>query len=180
MQDYLLMDEGMNFDLVGKTFYSTRNSDHFTVKDVLLEGSSFTVTTTDGRMIPGDQLNSYLQSDKPVNIQEFKPTQKKIDVSGLDEVDSLDQIITSRPRVDPDHVYLDSDKPVDYDIIDRALNNLDVELECSLKWTYPDKQISALTDIMNISKSSIAKYIIYKYFKDDLNDIVKDAVEKSI
>ena len=69
--------QGIVFDTQGPvmsgTWYNPKTGDSFTVRDSFFQDNQFVVTTTDGRMLSYNQIQHYVQSDKPIAPQ--KPQQ---------------------------------------------------------------------------------------------------------
>lgn len=111
-----MMDLGMdgNMELENTKWWKKDGSDHFTVRELLLSPEGFSVRTTDGRMLPGDILEQYIQSDTPITGQE-----------------------RSIPRIDPKQLEgIDKTAIVMDDIDDQPTGNK----FGSLKYSHPDAQ----------------------------------------
>ena len=48
--------------LEGTTWWRRDGKDHFTIRDVLMGPEGFSIRTTDGRMLNGDVMDTYIQS----------------------------------------------------------------------------------------------------------------------
>lgn len=72
--------------LEGTKWWSKDGRDHFTIREILMGPEGFTVRTTDGRMLDAGVMETYIQSEVPI-MDMMQHDSKKIDISGLDEVD---------------------------------------------------------------------------------------------
>lgn len=91
MIDNNTMDLGVDggTGMEGTTWWKKDGSDHFKVREVLMVDAGFSIRTDDGRLIPGDEIENYIQSDIPITGKEgMQPHTPKIDISQLDGLDS--------------------------------------------------------------------------------------------
>lgn len=151
----------MDMNIAGSTWYNSKG-DHFTVKDIIMDGDGFAVTTTDGRMISGEQMSNYIQSSKPINLGRLYDEPKKepiIDESADIFQDDLNMIIhsTSTTPITENT----AKKNPDYDIIDRALkdNIKSAKTDIILNWKFPKSEIDALKNLLKIDEKSIIDYL---------------------
>jgi hypothetical protein len=71
-----MYNQGMNFDIENTTWWKQDGSDHFKVRSVFFDGTGMSIQTYDGRMINGDILRDYIQSETPINASKTPPVVK--------------------------------------------------------------------------------------------------------
>lgn len=83
------MDLGMGGEtgLENTTWWKPDGSDHFTVREMLISPEGFSVRTTDGRLLPADVMEQYIQSDTPITGNERQQQTPKIDPKQLEGID---------------------------------------------------------------------------------------------
>ena len=81
----------MNIDggtgLEGTKWWSRDGSDHFVVREVLISPEGFSIRTDDGRLLNGDVMETYIQSDTPVGDMNHRP-EARIDPRQLEGMDA--------------------------------------------------------------------------------------------
>lgn len=176
------------------TWYNPNTGDVFTVRDSFFEDNNYVVTTTDGRYLNFNQLQHYIQSDTPAaelkamlaknkkEIKEEIPDEIKGILASNDEdtYDSYmipgDDIYTSTLNNPLGKSLGNINTPVktsnvvpinvNKTIIEKALKNtIGPKLTIIADWNeYPEKEISMLTDIMDIPAEEIVEW-----YCDNLN-----------
>lgn len=206
------MAQGVMFNLEGPmmqgNWYNPKTGDSFTVRDSFFQDNQFIVTTTDGRMLSYNQLQNYIQSDKPVNI---KPEQKSDPIpaeisSMLESEDHFDMLEEDRALINKSLIglpYTDNlsekrinvadsfattnpiDKPTNnvssnYSIIDRALSKSSLpKIKVSVDWSKePEKEIQLLTEVMDIPIEEIVEWYISKFNMGEIKENVHNGIEK--
>ena len=92
MMNGSIMDLGPDTpQLEGTTWWKPDGTDHFTIRDILMAPEGFTIRTTDGRMINGDVMETYIQSEVPISIPKQAPVHK-VNVKELDEVSQVEEV----------------------------------------------------------------------------------------
>lgn len=92
MMNGSIMDLGPDTpQLEGTTWWKPDGTDHFTIRDILMAPEGFTIRTTDGRMINGDVMETYIQSEVPINIPKQAPVHK-VNIKELDEVSQVEEV----------------------------------------------------------------------------------------
>lgn len=85
------MNAGLTFGSEGPimdgTWYNTHTGDSFTVRDSFFEDNQFVITTTDGRYLKYEQIQDYIKSDKPIQME--KPTTPKHDALPAEVADLI-------------------------------------------------------------------------------------------
>lgn len=92
-----MYNQGMNFDIENTTWWKQDGSDHFKVRSVFFDGTGMSIQTYDGRMVNGDILRDYVQSEVPINPPKNPPVQKinkSLLMQGLSE-EELGDIFTA-------------------------------------------------------------------------------------
>lgn len=92
------MDLGMGGEtgLENTTWWKPDGSDHFTVREMLMSPEGFSVRTTDGRLLPADVMEKYIQSDVPITGHE-RDQQAHIDPRQLEGIDKS-AIVDDNPK----------------------------------------------------------------------------------
>lgn len=171
------MDE-MNLSLNGTTWYNSKG-DHFTVQDIIMDGSTFSVTTTDGRIISADKMNEYLQSNKPIDFEEYNsPDISNIETSN----ESLNSLLDNSYIENPSKELSEN---LDYNIIDRALKDKirDTDVSIAVSCEFPKTEVDILTNILKISKESIVDYLntnLENSLKNKLKDAIREYLDAKI
>lgn len=96
-----MMNSGLTFGSEGPmmegTWYNTRTGDSFTVRDSFFEDNQFVITTTDGRYLKYEQIQDYIKSDKPIQMDKPATTPKHdvlpAEVADLLEGENYDDMI---------------------------------------------------------------------------------------
>lgn len=92
MMNGSIMDLGPDTpQLEGTTWWKPDGTDHFTIRDILMAPEGFTIRATDGRMINGDVMETYIQSEVPINIPKQAPVHK-VNIKDLDEVSQVEEV----------------------------------------------------------------------------------------
>ena len=195
------MQNGMMFGGEGPvmqgTWYNPTNGDVFTVRDSFFEDNNYVVTTTDGRYLNYNQLQNYIQSDTPAEQlkKSFSNKQQEIlpsEVQGILEDDSYNSLILpedlnqstnilSKPLGNINNVsnsvYNVETKHIDVNktIIEKALKNTTPpKLTILAEWDkYPEKEITMLANIMDISRKDIADW----YCENLENELLQELLE---
>jgi hypothetical protein len=181
--------------LEGTTWWRPDGGDHFTVRDVLMGPEGFTIHTTDGRMISGEVMETYIQSNEPISIPKQAPAQHITTeelTAGIDEADAAGVI--QEPGQDVLHKTFGSLKydhsniqqptqqeiptdNIDMTMIKRVLDNIDIKDPDVTISVTSDLQsaISTLINILNVDMEALVKY-----FKDRLYSRIAASIECSI
>ena len=195
------MNNGVVFNSEGPmmsgTWYNPNTGDSFTVLDNFFENNQFMVTTTDGRMLNYDQIQYYIQSDKPINQPAPSPlsdvpasiTSMLEDNSGQILSDDMSLIHSNLNTIGTPEVgklYVDpewSNPSVsisnNYPIIEKALSKTVLpEIDVQLKWSkYPEREIEMLTDIMDVQMSEIVDWYINKFGVNEIKKLIENSIE---
>ena len=176
--------------LEGTTWWRRDGKDHFTIRDVLMGPEGFSIRTTDGRMLNGDVMDTYIQSEVPINIPKQAPKQN-IDVSHLDELGSVkvsetqslgslkyDHDVNFQKPQAPKHTLKTEETPqektgptlgesVELAMVDKVFGKFD-DSSIDIKLPNDDKTITSIrtiTDVLNVDKKFIVQYFEQKLSK---------------
>lgn len=108
------------------TWYNPDTGDAFTVRDSFFEDNQYIVSTTDGRYLKYDQIQSYVQSD--MKLEELKKLGKS---NKQKQEDKLPDAVMSILDSDENDTYSDLIIPEDYNLNKSSIGNI-----------YADKQES--------------------------------------
>lgn len=192
--------------LEGTKWWKPDGSDHFTIRDVLMAPEGMSIRTTDGRILDGGVMETYVQSDEPIHIPTERPTEK-LDLSNLDPDTPVQQVgetkfgslKNSHPGVqfkeDTRHHGIPHDPindplpgnpeptsdidPVELAMIERVLG------KASFDCIHVDVQddgtimngISTLHEVLNVKKENIEKYLT-KRILENLNNVAATATQQ--
>ena len=195
------MNNGVVFNSEGPmmsgTWYNPNTGDSFTVLDNFFENNQFMVTTTDGRMLNYDQIQYYIQSDKPINQPTPSPlsdvpasiTSMLEDNSGQilsDDMSLINSNLNTISTPEVGKLYIDpewSNPSVSFSnnhpIIEKALSKTVLpEIDIQLKWSkYPEREIEMLTDIMDVQMSEIVDWYINKFGVNEIKKLMENSIK---
>lgn len=90
------MNNGLMFGMEGPnmegTWYNPQTGDSFTVRNSFFQDNQYLVQTTDGRVLTYEQLERYVQSDRPIEMPKPQPKKEELpaEVADLIADDSVD------------------------------------------------------------------------------------------
>lgn len=179
--------QGYDFNIEGTTWWKQDGSDHFTIRSVFFDGSGMSIQTDDGRMVRGDVLQDYIQSDSPIGPKP-EPTiphiNKALLMQGMSEEEIGDVFINDTPGLGsnlanpiqntepkPTPVSKESENDI---IIKRLLDKLGYpkyNFNCNLEITeeYVNKLKQSI-ELMGLSVTEVRDYI-YKHIEKDRENI---------
>lgn len=192
------------------TWYNPSTGDAFTVRDSFFEDNQYTVTTTDGRYLNYNQLQSYIQTDMKLEdlkrMKEEKQNTVKEEIPA--EVASLIEGSDDDPyagMMTPDDLMIGSHTPkpqlgniyantlqdtvvainkvsMNTAIIEKALKNATKpEFSVNVIWdNFPLKQIEMLKDIMEIPEDEIIDWYLDNIEMSEVVDALKTAIRSRI
>ena len=187
-----MYNQGVNFDIENTTWWKQDGSDHFKVRSVFFDGAGMSIQTYDGRMISGDVLRDYIQSEEPISKPKT-PTAPKINratlMQGLSP-DELGDVFINTPSVGSNLDSKQKQKPIEPDkpvspesandiIIKRMMDNLGMpivrlDIKIDVEDGYAEK-LKSLADIMNIDMEDIEAYMHKSITDDDIRGKINDA-----
>lgn len=197
--DVITMSMDGYADMNGTTWWhKSGNGRHFTIKDVMSDGSQMYAQTTDGQMINLTDMDNYIQSDTPIKPKpKVDPNMGHINLGNLDEASPVELVDNDDGMLPEDKAMLNGlttgleetapvtksivQKSNNYDIIDKALGKFEAPgITVKLDWKkFPSREIELLCDIMGVSNEDVAKYCFTKYF-DNHNEVILDAIRTDI
>ena len=182
-----MYNQGMNFDIENTTWWKQDGSDHFKVRSVFFDGAGMSIQTYDGRMINGDVLKDYIQSEEPIKKPKTPPApkiNKAALLQGMSPEELGDVFLNTpgvgsnldanpKPKPQPSQpVFQESANDI---IIKRMMDNLGIpvirmDIKIEVEDGYADK-LKNLAEVMNINMDDIKAYM-RKNIKDE--DIQKE------
>ena len=192
---------GMEGPVMDGTWYNPSTGDSFTVRNSFFEDNQFIVQTTDGRVLGYDQMQNYIKSDKPIEMQP-KPSQSEQlppEVAGLLEEENYDNMIMADDLAmiqgqDPvtlgnlkdsmiTNPYIPNPgtpKPINtnYDIISKALTKRTLpDFQIGIDWIEcPVKEMEMLMDLMDVQESEIVDWYLSQVDIETTTTMIKEII----
>lgn len=166
---------GMGGPIIDGTWYNPNTGDSFTVMDSFFEDNNLLVKTTDGRIIRYDQMQHFIKSDKPIEVQKpintyTQPVVENVVESTPIQTQSLGNLHKSN-------------EPNDYFIINKALSKYPAPtISVNVDWgaDFPKSQIQSLMDMMDIKLDDIISWYINNITSDQIAQDIANGIENSI
>lgn len=203
--------QGLTFNMEGPVvsgyWYNPKTGDSFTVRDCYFEDNQFMIVTTDGRSIAYNQMQNYIQSDKPIDVEnkaklrgssaEYIPDSIKDMIETysdqINEDAALDPDIRSMkplyegaptPRPDVSQYIAQSNSKFapsnNYYIIDRALSKVALpKIKIDINWGARKAPKEELCLLSNIMDVPVNDIVDWYISKFDLNAL-RDELHESI
>lgn len=194
-----MMNNGMTFGLEGPNitgwWVNPQTGDKFNAVDTYFEDNQLLIKTADGRLLKYNQIQNYVQTDKPDSFAPSTAPAKPAD-DIPDEV--LNEIEGNNPTgegllIPDDDIFGDRPSPLgnmykgvesatskttDYDIIARALSGKStLELRGDIRWVdFPKREIEMLIEVMNIPEEDIIQYFINNVSLEDVKKSIQDSI----
>lgn len=193
---------GLTFNSEGPimsgTWYNTNTGDSFTVADSFFEDNQYVVTTTDGRYLKYEQIQDYIKSDKPLDMNNLRLDKSQAqepavndlppEVMGLLEPDDL---IISNPL---GNLYEQVQEPVttaipktqantsNYTIISKALSKRSLpDIQIGVDWNKcPLKEMKMLIDLMDVTEDEIIEWYINNIDVNTTTQMIKSSIKTYI
>lgn len=204
MMNNSIMDLGPDTPaLEGTTWWKPDGSDHFTIRDILMSPEGFSIRSTDGRLINGDVMETYIQSEVPINIPKQAPT-AKINTNILDELSSVDtadnnfgslrynhDVAFNEPPAPRHHLKDPINDPigntqrnetvngVEQAMIDRVLGKVDMDELVAVginNIESVDNGIVTLVTTLNVPRKEINSYLLRRV-NNKISDMIKNAID---
>ena len=187
---------GMDGPNMEGTWYNPQTGDSFTVRNSFFEDSQYIVQTTDGRILNYNQIQNYIQSDKPIEMP--KPESKKsndlpAEVAELlaDDYTDLESeamsLITPKPlgnlaQPTPAPVMEVSPRGVDSVVIERALNKCSLpNLQVGIEWdNFPVNEVKFLIDMMDVDLDDVIGYYLNKVDIESTTKMIHEVLRSHI
>ena len=201
----------MNFGMEGPSvtgwWYNPTTGDKFNAIDTYFEDNNLLIKTADGRLLNYNQIQNYVQVEKPELIPDKPisktPQQEEIPAEVLAELDNGEDPLGGGLLIPEDNIYGRPTKQgpaaelgniyhgtepelqpaiQDFAIIDRALAGKDTPTAvANIVWDkFPRREIEMLVDVMNISEDEIIQYYINKISMDAVKEMVAKGVREYI
>lgn len=202
MQNLTFGTEG---PIMSGTWYNPNNGDSFTVHDSFFEDNQYVVQTTDGRFLKYDQIQNYVKSDKPLDMNALKldksqskePTVSDLppEVMGLletthtagDPYNSLGNIYEpSTIKNEPEILSGLNGRPIlemtNNAIIDKALSKRTMpDIQIGINWNKcPLKEMKMLIDLMDVKQEEVADWYVNNVNIENITQIVKSSLKSYI
>lgn len=195
MQNLTFGTEG---PIMSGTWYNPNNGDSFTVQDSFFEDNQYVVQTTDGRFLKYDQIQNYIKSDKPLDMNNLRLDKSQArepavndlppEVMGLLEVDDL---MPSNPL---GNLYEQVQEPVttaiprtqantsNYTIISKALSKRSLpDIQIGVDWNKcPLKEMKMLIDLMDVTEDEIIEWYINNIDVNTTTQMIKSSIKTYI
>lgn len=205
-----MMNSGLTFGSEGPmmegTWYNTRTGDSFTVRDSFFEDNQFVITTTDGRYLKYEQIQDYIKSDKPIQMDKPTTTPKQdvlpAEVAGLLEdvnyddmimADDLAMIQGQAPvslgnlrdsNINSTQVVQGEPQPsnTNYDIISKALSKRILpDFQVGIEWlACPVKEMNMLIELMDVQEQEIVDWYLSQVDVQTTTLMIKEVIKDYI
>lgn len=153
------------------TWYNPQTGDSFTVRNSFFEDNQFLVQTTDGRVLGYNQIQNYIKSDKPIEMQKHAaPLDIPAEVASILETDdnllngysplgNLYDSVETNPAYNVG--YVDNSN---LSIIEKALSKRTLpDFQIGVDWKdYPEREISMLMELMDVKEDEIIEWYLSK------------------
>lgn len=195
---------GLTFNSEGPimsgTWYNTNTGDRFTVEDSFFEDNQYVVKTTDGRYLKYEQIQDYIKSDKPLDMNDLRldksqaqePTVNDLppEVMGLLETTHTAGDLYNplgnlyEPILEP--VIKDVPQPQvntsNYTIISKALSKRSLpDIQIGVDWNKcPLKEMKMLIDLMDVTEDEIIEWYINNIDVNTTTQIIKSSIKTYI
>lgn len=203
---------GINFSMDGPmmtgTWYNPNTKDSFTVRDTFFENNQLLVSTTDGRMLDYNMIQSYVQCDaKDIPTLKQQPSLNKSNDIPVEVMSILEsptpqdpnmlaedmELISGHTTTYPSRSLgsLNNNNPVsksgigqseDQRLVERVLSRQQQpSINCNIKWSkFPQKQMDVLMDMMGVDLDDICDFYISKINLNDIRESIKTDIKQYI
>lgn len=177
------------------TWVNVNTGDSFTVRDSFFEDNQFMVSTTDGRVLNYEQMQNYVKSDKPIQVNKsFNQNAETLppEVAGILDGSDYDYMIPEDINIannkslgnlaDPlsTRTYGPKPSPVrsNNDIIDKALSKRSLpDINIGVDWlNFPEKEIDMLLDLMDVTKPEIIDWYLSQIDVEYTTSLIRGVV----
>lgn len=192
---------GLTFNSEGPimsgTWYNTITGDSFTVEDSFFEDNQYVVKTTDGRYLKYEQIQNYIKSDKPLDMNNLRLDKSQAqepvndlppEVMGLLETDDsilstpignlygpvMEPVFTAAPKTQAN--------TSNYTIISKALSKRSLpDIQIGIDWNKcPLKEMKMLIDLMDVTEDEIIEWYINSIDVNTTTQIIKSSIKTYI
>ena len=187
---------GMDGPNMEGTWYNPQTGDSFTVRNSFFEDNQYIVQTMDGRVLNYNQIQNYVKSDRPIEVQ--KPVQNTPDdlpaeVAGLIDETYGDleaeamSLIAPKPlgnlaQPTPAPMMEVSSRGVDSVVIERALNKCSLpNLQVGIEWdNFPVNEVKFLIDMMDVDLDDVIGYYLNKVDIESTTKMIHEVLRSHI
>lgn len=201
-----MINSGVTFGMEGPvmegTWYNVQTGDSFTVRNSFFEDNEFIIQTTDGRLLKYSQIQNYIKSDKPIEMEK-KPQQAALPAEVADLLegenyndmimeDDLAMIQGQAPvtlgnlrdsiTTNPNQVtQVVSSEPINtnYKIISKALSKRTLpDFQVGIDWIgCPVKEMEMLMDLMDVQESEIVDWYLSQVDVQTTTIMIKEVIK---
>lgn len=204
------LNNGLMFGMEGPnmegTWYNPKTGDSFTVRNSFFQDNQYIVQTTDGRILDYNTLQSYIQSDRPIEMS--TKTEDNLPAEVVDLVDSNDfsynilpedlnmingskslgnlSIINNTTSSDPIISIPYTQVDQNFAMIEKALAKKSMpDIQVSIDWkNFPQREMDMLIDIMDVNEDEIIDWYVRQidtnYLAECLKEVIKDHIHKQL
>ncbi len=199
-----MIGAGLTFGLEGPmmegTWYNVNTGDSFTVRNSFFEDNQFIIQTTDGRVLNYEQIQNYVKSDKPMDVEKKQQNHNDLPTEVADLIgyegdynimkDDLNMIQNATNMslgnlADTQHInnqqVSQTIQPVlpNYNIISKALTKRSLpEFQVGVDWTdCPIKEMNMLIDLMDVSESEIIDWYLSQVDVETTTLMIKEVIK---
>lgn len=198
-----MINSGVTFGMEGPvmegTWYNVHTGDSFTVRNSFFEDNEFIIQTTDGRLLKYSQIQNYIKSDKPIEMEK-KPQQVDLpaEVADILEGENYNDMImaddlamiqgqapvtlgnlkdsnTYNPAI---QVVRNEPINTNYDIISKALTKRTLpDFQIGIDWFgCPVKEMEMLMDLMDVQESEIVDWYLSQVDIETTTAMIKEVI----
>lgn len=192
--------QGLTFGMEGPnmegTWYNPHTGDSFTVRNSFFEDNQFIVQTEDGRILKYEQIQEYIKSDKPINIQ--TPVQAETlpaEVTNILESNYDSNILAddlamisgnslgnlhipipptqTEPQGHPESSFSN------YTIVDKALSKRSLpQIQIGIMWNdCPYEEMGMLKNLMDVTDVDIVTWYLDQIDVETTTNMIKDVIK---
>lgn len=192
--------QGLTFGMEGPnmegTWYNPHTGDSFTVRNSFFEDNQFIVQTDDGRILKYEQIQEYIKSDKPINVQ--KPVQVETlpaEVTNILESNydsniladdlamisgnSLGNLHTPMPPAQTKPQGHPEPSFSNYAIVDKALSKRSLpQIQIGIMWNdCPYEEMSMLKNLMDVTDVDIVTWYLDQIDVETTTNMIKEVIK---
>ena len=192
--------QGLTFGMEGPnmegTWYNPHTGDSFTVRNSFFEDNQFIVQTEDGRILKYEQIQEYIKSDKPINIQ--TPVQAEtlpVEVTNILESsydsniladdlamisgNSLGNLHIPMPPTQPEPQGHPEPSFSNYTIVDKALSKRSLpQIQIGIMWNdCPYEEMNMLKNLMDVTDVDIVTWYLDQIDVETTTNMIKGVIK---
>lgn len=195
---------GSDGPMMDGTWYNPKTGDSFTVRNTFFEDNQYIVQTTDGRVLGYNQIQDYIKSDKPIQMepkqQNTSLPQEVADLISDDYSDmimeddlnmiqgrtSLGNLANPVSTITPQPLPVTPSVSNNYDIIGKALTKRQLpDFQIGIDWkNCPISEMNMLMDLMDIGEGEIIDWYLSQVDVENttimIREVIKDYLYKML